>query len=127
MTAKAVSIDDLTAVRGQADAYLIISRRFMDKIIQAGAGFIGDFANNVCVRQMTFRAGKLMMVGCAPLVMHGFHAVAGSAKFRVTGLMIGKNGNGRGHDADDHTKNDNFENGTFGAAFKEHNGCTVFD
>jgi len=63
MAAFAVSIDDFTAARGQVDACRIVARSFMEKIVQAGAGFISNFTDDVRVRQMAFRAGEPMMVG----------------------------------------------------------------
>lgn len=72
----------------------------MDQIIEAGLCFVGNLADNMCIRQMTFRAGILVMIGRFPLLMDGFHAVAGSAKPGIAGLMIGADGNRRNNDSD---------------------------
>lgn len=105
MTAHTVPVDDLARPVGQTDRHGIIARRFVDQIIDAGLGLIGNLADNMRVREMTFRACVLMMIGCFPLLMDRLHAVTGSAKPGVAGLMIGADGNSRKNDADDNTGN----------------------
>lgn len=110
MAPETVPIDDLTALGGKTDARRVIACRFMDQVIDAGAGFIGEFTCDMGDRQMTFRTGKLMMVGQAPLLMDGFHAVAGPAESRIAGLVIGRNGDNRYHQTDDDAQDEYFEN-----------------
>ena len=108
MTANTVSIDDLTAICGKTDARRIISRRFMDKIVESGAGFVDDFTGNIGVGQVAFGAGELLMIGRLPSAMHGFHAVTGSAESRITGLLVGQDGNRGKNDADQNAGNQKF-------------------
>ncbi len=98
MAAHTVSVDDLTSMVGQADRHGIITCRFVDQIIDAGFCFVGNLADDMRVREMTFRAGVLMMIGCFPLMMDGIHAVTGSAKSGIARLMISSDSNGRKDD-----------------------------
>lgn len=109
MAPETVPIDDLTALGGKTDVRRVIACRFMDQIIDAGAGFIGELSCDMGERQMTFRTGKLIMVGQAPLLMDGFHAVAGPAESCIAGLMIGRNGDNHNHQTDDDSQDKHFE------------------
>jgi hypothetical protein len=51
-----------------------------------------------------------MMVGQAPLLMHGFHAVAGTAESCIAGLMIDPDGDNHDHQTDKNSQEEHFEN-----------------
>jgi len=66
MASQAVAVCDLFPLVRHGNGGRINLQCFMVEIVKAGFGLVCDFADDVCIGEMTLYAGKLLVVGDMP-------------------------------------------------------------
>lgn len=60
----------------------------MKKVVEPGAGLVGDLDDKVVVGQVAFDTGKLFMIGLLPAIANMFHAVTSDAELGASRSVI---------------------------------------
>jgi hypothetical protein len=117
MAPQAVAVGDLLTLSRYGNAGGIGSKGFMVEVVEACLGLVGDLTDDVRVGEMTFNAGKLLVVGNLPSAEDVVHAVAGAAYLGTARGMIS---------ADEHGDKDRAGNDAGGKEFLRGQADKVF-